>query len=277
MSKSIILQNDNYWDSKGIVHNKIKLSDLLNRYVVNSGNYIETPNVDYNITYSSGTYKQQKVTMNSLWSGYTSIDKDRYFRIRVKYIQDSASDVPWRNIVIGRVSDKDSWSKRLYFDEKYVSSSGEYSIYEKVEKYSATDGMNDFLIFIWESVPCGCNIKYIEFNEVIPLGEQANDFVTNVVDDLENYYKKSEIDSMISSIPKFAIEVVDELPTKNISDTTIYLLKTSEESQNLYEEYIYVNGWEKLGVQKVTEADIQSNIGLSIVNGLMCITYNEEV
>ena len=57
----------------------------------------------------------------------------------------------------------------------------------------------------------------------------------------------------ISEIPKFSIEVVEALPTADISDTTVYLVKTSEtETGNLYTEYIHVNDtWEKLGTQTV--------------------------
>lgn len=70
--------------------------------------------------------------------------------------------------------------------------------------------------------------------------------------DLENYYTKTQVDGMVSAIPKFAIDPVDTLPTENISNTTVYLLKTGEESQNLYTEYIYVNNkWEELGTQTV--------------------------
>lgn len=55
-----------------------------------------------------------------------------------------------------------------------------------------------------------------------------------------------------STTPKFNIKVVDELPTTNISETTIYLLKTGDEEDNMYSEYIYVNNdWELLGTQKL--------------------------
>ena len=47
------------------------------------------------------------------------------------------------------------------------------------------------------------------------------------------------------------------MPTADISDTTVYLVKTSEtETGNLYTEYIHVNGnWEKLGTQTVDLSD----------------------
>lgn len=64
----------------------------------------------------------------------------------------------------------------------------------------------------------------------------------------------------ITQIPKFTISVCEELPTENISTTTIYLKKNSnldenDNTNNIYTEYIYVakgtssGNWEKLGEQ----------------------------
>lgn len=85
-----------------------------------------------------------------------------------------------------------------------------------------------------------------------------NEFITKTVTDLVNYYTKSqsyskdEIDNKLSAIPKFSIQPVEQLPTTNISETTVYLLKTGDEENNLYTEYIYVdNKWEYLGKQTV--------------------------
>ena len=84
-------------------------------------------------------------------------------------------------------------------------------------------------------------------------------FITRAVNDLVNYYAKSEtytqseIDAMVSAIPKFAIEVVNSLPVQDISATTVYLLTVQNGEQgNLYDEYIHVGqNWEKLGTQTV--------------------------
>lgn len=65
--------------------------------------------------------------------------------------------------------------------------------------------------------------------------------------------------SEITSIPKFAIEVVESfeilesLPVDNISPSTVYLVLEKPGSEgDLYTEYIYVNGaWENLGKQTV--------------------------
>lgn len=73
---------------------------------------------------------------------------------------------------------------------------------------------------------------------------------------LDNYYTKDEVDGKVSAIPKFSISVVTELPTADISTTTIYLLKTGSETNNLYTEYIYVDSkWETLGTQKMNMSD----------------------
>lgn len=95
--------------------------------------------------------------------------------------------------------------------------------------------------------------------------------MTNAVNDLVNYYTKSEtytkteVNGLISAIPKFAIEVVNSLPTTDISTTTIYLLRNSETTgSDLFEEYIYVNNaWELLGAQTI---DLSNYVTTSDLN-----------
>ena len=104
------------------------------------------------------------------------------------------------------------------------------------------------------------HIQRIENNIPNKTSALQNDsgFITNAVNDLANYYLKNqtysrtEIDNKLSAIPKFSIEVVSSLPTSNISTTTVYLVSTGSETNNLYTEYIYVNNkWEYLGKQTV--------------------------
>ena len=62
------------------------------------------------------------------------------------------------------------------------------------------------------------------------------------------------IKNSISAIPKFHTLVVNSLPDDAAfkSESTIYLVKSGNDSQNLYTEYIWINNaWEKLGEQKV--------------------------
>lgn len=102
------------------------------------------------------------------------------------------------------------------------------------------------------------------YNNLNQFSNEDTKFITNAVNDLVNYYKKSEtytqseISQLISTIPKFKIEVVDSLLIDTPSTSTIYLLRNSgSESQNLYTEYIYYipeTGdpfFEKLGEQRI--------------------------
>ena len=91
------------------------------------------------------------------------------------------------------------------------------------------------------------------------LSKFVNDagFITNAVADLVNYYRKNEtysreeVDTKISAIPKFTVSVVTELPTADISETTIYLVPGGN-GTDLYTEFIRADGkWEILGSQKL--------------------------
>ena len=62
---------------------------------------------------------------------------------------------------------------------------------------------------------------------------------------LSDYYKKNEVNSLISQIPKFKILIVEELPSSNIDLMAIYVVADSGE------EYIYLESeerWEMLGL-----------------------------
>lgn len=87
-------------------------------------------------------------------------------------------------------------------------------------------------------------------NEVVANSESLNALTHRAIS-----AKFGELEQLLTNIPKFGIEVVDELPTTNISHNIIYLVKNSiEDINNLYSEYIYIQnkGWEKLGDQKIS-------------------------
>ena len=93
----------------------------------------------------------------------------------------------------------------------------------------------------------------------------VSNFITNTVDNLVNYYKKSEtftkqeVNNLISAITTMDIQVVQTLPVQDISTTTIYLVpKTTTEQNDAYDEYIYVsNAWEHIGS---TEVDLTNYV-----------------
>lgn len=71
--------------------------------------------------------------------------------------------------------------------------------------------------------------------------------IYKVIADVETALK-----SDITAIPKFKIEVVDELPESGDSATVYLVLDKEDNTGDLYTEYIYVNGtWENLGKQTV--------------------------
>lgn len=85
-----------------------------------------------------------------------------------------------------------------------------------------------------------------------PKGDSVEYDDTELREEIDDRYTKAEVDNMISVIPKFAIKPVNELPTEDISTTTVYLVSNnSGETSNLYDEYIYTTEWEKLGTQTV--------------------------
>ena len=91
-----------------------------------------------------------------------------------------------------------------------------------------------------------------DIEDVIPT------FITKSVDNLVNYYKKSEtytqseVNQLVSTIPKLHFEVVQQLPAVG-DENIIYLVPSSKaEDGNSYEEYIYINNkFELIGTTKI--------------------------
>lgn len=82
--------------------------------------------------------------------------------------------------------------------------------------------------------------------------------VSGIRTDLANYYlktetfSKSEIQDMIATINALKIIAVTALPTADIDESAIYIVKDSEEVGNLYSEYIRVDGkWERFGTARI--------------------------
>ena len=102
--------------------------------------------------------------------------------------------------------------------------------------------------------------------------------ITKTVDDLTNYYTKSqtytqaEVNTLIGAICMNA-SVVQELPTSNISTATIYLIpKSTAQTNNTYDEYICLDTttnpatWEKIGD---TQIDLSNYVQKSSTTGLL--------
>lgn len=91
------------------------------------------------------------------------------------------------------------------------------------------------------------------------VSELTNDsgFITVNVDNLVNYYLKtetysqSEVDELVGKLNRLTTEIVEELPTEDISTTTIYLIKVDD--TNSYTQHMYISGaWSDLGSTDVS-------------------------
>lgn len=92
------------------------------------------------------------------------------------------------------------------------------------------------------------------------LSELTNDpeFIDNTVSNLVNYYTKTEtytqaeVNTLIGNISTIDVLVVEALPTANISETTIYLVPKTGETNDIYNEYMYINSnWEVIGSTQI--------------------------
>lgn len=118
-------------------------------------------------------------------------------------------------------------------------------------------------------------------------------YITNAVNDLVNYYLKSEtytkqeVNDLISAISTITMEIVQTLPQTGESNIIYLVPKSTAQTNNYYDEYIYTNNnWEKIGdteidltnyVQNTDYATsskggvikIDQNYGLRVSNGTL--------
>lgn len=165
-----------------------------------------------------------------------------------------------------------------------MSSTDKQNLDNAVQKLSGIDAGADVNVIetikVNDSALTPDSNKAVNITVPTKVGDLTNDsgFITKAVNDLTNYYKKSEtytkteVDNLVDVIPKFSIAVVNALPTESIQNTTIYLVQSGNNTSNLYTEYIYVNNtWEILGAQEVDLSGYvrKSDIATQSADGLM--------
>lgn len=101
--------------------------------------------------------------------------------------------------------------------------------------------------------------KVVDITVPTKVSDLINDseFIDKTVSNLANYYLKSEtytkeqVNELVGAISTLDVLVVESLPNTNISTTTIYLVaKTDTDTNDVYDEYIYVAStkkWEMIG------------------------------
>ena len=123
---------------------------------------------------------------------------------------------------------------------------------------------------IWEDLALTIPTKTSDLNN-------DSGFITNTVNNLTNYYLKSEtytkaeVNTLIGQISTISILVVQTLPTQDIQTNIIYLVpKSTAGTSNAYDEYINTDGtsagWELIGD---TEVDLSNYYTKSEVDTLI--------
>lgn len=170
----------------------------------------------------------------------------------------SGSDVSWNQLQVTgdkiatiRISgiDTDVYSPNartfsMAISRANINSDEDYStIFGKIKKYFA-------------------DLKTVAFTA--NASDLTNDagFITNTVNNLANYYLKSEtytqaeVNTLIGAITTIHFEVVQTLPTSDIQTNVIYLVpKSTAGTNDVYDEYINTTGtsagWELIGSTQV--------------------------
>lgn len=146
-----------------------------------------------------------------------------------------------------------NWEEYIYHNNNFVligSNAGDLSnYYTKSEVDNLIDGIR-------AQIP----------TSLAQLSNNATGFITASVDNLVNYYTKTEtytqeeVNALIGQISTISFEVVDVLPQTGEANK-IYLVPATEgQSQNGYDEYIYVNeSWEKIGSTDIDLSQYATN------------------
>lgn len=95
------------------------------------------------------------------------------------------------------------------------------------------------------AVPIGADAANVDLTR----GQDLETVIAGIESNFDNYYDKTAINGLLEGISTLDIEVVSDLPSSDISTSTIYLkLNASAGANNIYDEYIYVNSqWEIIG------------------------------
>ena len=107
--------------------------------------------------------------------------------------------------------------------------------------------------------------------DVLTIDPTISDSSTNPVQNkaialkLSDYYTKDQIDAIVAALDTLSLEPVEQLPTEDISTTTIYLLETA--TPGTYEQYLYLNNtWVLLGS---TDVDLSNYYNKSQIDTLL--------
>lgn len=211
--------------------------------------------------------------MADKYLNYTGL---QYYHNRIKNEFADVDDIPTKLSEL--TNDGDGTQGSRYATEDYVDDYG-----GKIDVIKVNDVA---LPITSKSVNIDLTDYALDSDIPTKVSDLTNDsgFVTQTVNNLTNYYLKSEtytqaeVDNLIGQLETVTLEVVQQLPTQDISTHTIYLLKVSDTPLS-YDEYIYIAGdptghWEIIGS---TNIDLTSYWTMTSgqTNSLIAITTAE--
>ncbi|WP_313069747.1 phage tail protein [Lacrimispora sp.] len=180
-------------------------------------------------------------------------------------------------------------NKALFDDGTYKTVSGSASDYESLYNRPVINGVELVGNRTPEQLGFSDAATSGSYNDLkdkpeIPtlISQLVNDsyFITISVSNLMNYYSKmesyskTEINSLIANLNSLTIEIIEVLPSENISATTMYLQK--ETDKNSYLQWLYLNNeWANIGTTDIdltnyyskADTDDLLNKKVNIING----------
>lgn len=206
----------------------------------------------------------------------------------ISFIFNSDAEKEPISIYIGDVFESAAYYNKTQTDLKYVTYNTLLDYYTKTQTGNLLGGKQDTindLSAIRSGASAGAT-AYQKPSTGIPSSDLAegvipdvSQFITKTVDDLTNYYTKSqtytqtEVQQLINAVKQFTYELVNILPTASATTMNkIYLVPSSDpHTQNVKDEYITIqNGstysWEQIGS---TAIDLSGYITTTALNNAL--------
>ena len=137
-------------------------------------------------------------------------------------------------------------------DPNYIHTDNNYSAADKEKLDGVQAGAQVNVNSDW--LETDSNSDAFILNKPTKLSDFSNDteFISNTVENLINYYTKTEINDIVGTMSKLKIEIVTELPEPTEASSTTIYLKPKEKSwlDNSYDEFLYISSsqsFEKIG------------------------------
>ena len=125
---------------------------------------------------------------------------------------------------------------------------------------NGTNGAASFRALVAADIPSLTTAKISDLETWI----SGKAYITKAVNDLTNYYLKSEVESLIGAINQFHYEIYATLPATG-EGNVLYLIGPSGSGADKYEEYVYANStWTKIGE---TTIDLSSYVNSVVASG----------